>query len=411
MQGAQPLAEIAVALVVQNQGVPQDMRVAGFGRSLASAGYRVEIIAPTRPGQLMEERNSNWCLHRFARPPEGPGIWGYTREVGVSLYRIRRTWPRANLSRTWCILHLCNPPDVLWLAFAGRSRRVVRIFDQHDLSPELYLAKGGRLGSVPHRVLLRMERLAYQWADLVIAPNNSYAKVAVSRGRVSANKVHVVRNAPLPDVWKSAAPRAELREGADFVLCYVGSIGVQDGVDELIRTMAWLRQVDPSRRYLCLIAGSGDALGDLRELARSLGIEDSIRFLGWISDVTRLRDIVASADIGVEPCPSNAFNDSSTMIKLTEYLAAGRPVLAYDLPEHRVTVGDAGVLVSPALGFQGLGAAVVAMARDRGRLAQLTEMAGRRLHHAGLSHASSVQALLRVYGHASEVGRSRGAPW
>src|SRR6266487_2400476 len=161
---------IPVVLVVQNQGVPQDVRVTGFSQTLAKAGYRVEIIAPARQGQPMAERLDGSVVHRFPRPPEGPGTWGYAREVSASLWRILRTRQRLKPREPWRILHLCNPPDVLWVPFVGWSSRVVRVFDQHDLSPELYLAKGGSRDSVPHRILLRAERLAYKWADLVITP-------------------------------------------------------------------------------------------------------------------------------------------------------------------------------------------------------------------------------------------------
>ena len=397
--------------MVQNQGVPQDVRVAGFGRTLARAGYQVEIIAPARSGQSMKEAIDGYAVHRFTHPPEGPGVWGYTREVGVSLWRIRKAWPEARPTRNWCILHLCNPPDVLWTAFTGSSRRLVRIFDQHDLAPELYFAKGGRPGSIPHRAVLSMERLAYRWADFVLVPNESYARIAMLRGRVPHERIHVVRNAPDVDIWHPTLARRDLREGADFVVCYVGAIGTQDGVDELIRTMAWVRQADPHRKYLCLVVGSGDAVAELKELTRSSHLEDCVRFLGWISDARIIRDIVASSDVGVEPCSSNSFNDSSTMIKLTEYLAAGRPVLAYDLPEHRVTVGEAGVLVPSHMGFPGLGAALIALARDPVGLGRLAERAGRRLDEAGLSAARSTEALLQVYARARALGSARGALW
>jgi glycosyltransferase involved in cell wall biosynthesis len=140
-------------------------------------------------------------------------------------------------------------------------------------------------------------------------------------------------------------------------------------------------------------------------------LEDSVRFLGWISDLSTLREIVVNADVGVEPCPSNAFNDSSSMIKLTEYLAAGRPVLAYDLPEHRVTVGEAGVLVPPGRGAEGLGAAMVAMANDRTAMARLVQNAMARLNTDRLSASHAAEALLGAYARATLLGVSRGANW
>ena len=402
---------VPVLLAVQNQGVPQDVRVTGFARTLVKAGYRVAILAPSRPNQPTEEEIDGFVVHRFREPPDGAGITGYAREVSTSLWRMfRRRWGLI-ARHTSYILHVCNPPDVLWAPFLGHCRRTVRIYDQHDLVPELYLAKGGRRGSLPHRALLAMERTAYRWADLVLAPNQTYARVAASRGRVSNERIHVVRNAPRPDLWYPGHPSSAFREGADFVLCYVGGIAQQDGVDELVRAMAWTRQADTSRRYLCLVVGHGSALGAVQGLTRSLQMEDSVRFFGWISDPATLREIVASADVGIEPCPSNAFNDASSMIKLTEYLAAGRPVVAYDLPEHRITVGDAGVLVAPDQGAEGLGAAIVRMASDRTALGRFAQNATGRLASGNLSAARSAAALVGAYTQARLLGASRGAKW
>ncbi len=345
-----------VVMVVQNQGVPQDVRVASFGRTLARAGYAVEIIAPARRGQAAEEVIDGYAVHRFPQPPDGAGVIGYGWEAVVSLWHIVRARSRLQVGAPWRILHICNPPDVLWAPFVTSSSQMIRIYDHHDLAPELYLAKGGRPGSAAHR-------------------------------------------------------DESLREWADFVVCYVGSIGSQDGVEELIRAMSSVRKTDVSRKYLCLVVGSGAALAGSQELASSLGLTDTVRFLGWVGDASRVRDIIASSDLGVEPCPSNAFNDSSTMIKLTEYLAAGRPVLAYDLPEHRVTAGDAGLFVSPSLGYKGLARAIVELARDRPKLKALGDKATRRLTEAGLSDTNAEQALLRIYDQATALAQSRGASW
>ena len=404
-------AGVPVVIVVQNQGVPQDVRVAGFGRTLARAGYAVEIIAPAREGQAAEEVIDSYTAHRFPQPPDGAGVLGYASEVAVSLWRIFRARSRLKVRSGWRVLHLCNPPDVLWIPFLTSSRQVIRIYDHHDLAPELYIAKGGRHGSAAYRALLRMERWANRWADLVIVPNQSYAALTASRGNVPAGRIHVVRNAPRSDIWHPVPPVSSLREEADFVVCYVGAIGRQDGVEELVRAMSLVRKTDETRRYLCLVAGSGAEVSGLKRLANDLGLTDTVRFLGWVEDPHRLRDIIASSDVGIEPCPSNPFNDQSTMIKLTEYLAAGRPVVAYDLPEHRVTVGDAGVFVPPSLGHSGLAHAIVRMAANPPDVKLLADRARRRLNEGGLSDAIAEQALIRAYDQAGQLASSRGTRW
>ena len=75
---------VPVVMVVQNQGVPQDVRVASFGRTLARAGYAVEIIAPARQGQAAEEVIDGYTAHRFPQPPDGAGVVGYAWKLQLA---------------------------------------------------------------------------------------------------------------------------------------------------------------------------------------------------------------------------------------------------------------------------------------------------------------------------------------
>ena len=84
------------------------------------------------------------------------------------------------------------------------------MFDQHDLSPEVYVAQGGRRGGLVHRIMLWSERRTYRTADVVIATNETYRRFAVGRGGVDPERVFVVRSSPDP----GAHPRRPARSGA-----------------------------------------------------------------------------------------------------------------------------------------------------------------------------------------------------
>jgi glycosyltransferase involved in cell wall biosynthesis len=386
---------VSVCIVVQNQGVPPDPRVGLFVRALVGAGLQVEVIAPGSPGQSSVEEVDGAMVRRFQAPKEWPGVVGYAWQVIASVVRIARV--RRSLECVPAVVHFCNPPDVLWLPFFFGPRPTVFVFDQHDVVPELYLAKGGRPGSIAHRILQAMERFSYRIADYVIVPNDTYAAVARSRGKVTASRIRVVRNAPRSDRWFPVEPDVTLRSGCDVAICFVGSMGTQDGIEDLVRAIAWVRKTDPSRRYRCFLAGTGDGVEAATALASVLAVQDSLVFLGWVSNPDTLRRIVASADIAVEPCQPNEFNRASTMIKLMDYLAMGRAVVAYDLPEHRVTLGEAGLLVDPELGPAGLGERIVALAKDSALRVRLQERAARRLDEAGFSDVQSRAAVVDAY--------------
>src|SRR5439155_569508 len=75
-------------MVVQNQGVPPDVRIWEFGRTLAGAGYQVDVIAPRRSGQLPQETVDGMRVHRFAASPWGGGA---LRQTGCTSFATLRT--------------------------------------------------------------------------------------------------------------------------------------------------------------------------------------------------------------------------------------------------------------------------------------------------------------------------------
>ena len=62
------------------------------------------------------------------------------------------------------------------------------------------------------------------------------------------------------------------------------------------------------------------------------------------ADVERL---LATADVCVSPDPRNPLNDVSTMNKVLEYMACGKPVVCFDLREHRFSAGDGALYAEP----------------------------------------------------------------
>src|SRR5205814_9543244 len=98
--------------------------------------------------------------------------------------------------------------------------------------------------------------------------------------------------------------------------------------------------------YGVIIGGKGDARPGLIKLASELGLDDHVWFTGWVSDAD-YASYIATADICVDPAPSNPFTERSTMIKVMEYMALARPVVAFDLAEHRVSAQDAALYARP----------------------------------------------------------------
>ncbi len=325
-----------ILMLLENNPYPQDGRVRREATALVKGGYRVSVIAPGKREQPRRETVSGVNVLRYSMPPDGDGAVGYLREYSVSLFWALWLAIRLWLRDPFAVIHAHNPPDLYVLvALLFKPFGVKFIFDHHDLSPEMYMAQGG--GGVLLRLLRFFERLSLRVADHVISTNESYKQVAFEHGGKTSEHVTVVRNGPDLQRVKVAPPDPKLREKGHLI-GYVGEMGHHDGVDYLLRALRLLR--DERDDFHAILIGTGPAWEGLRQMVTTLGLEDCVELTGFVSE-ERLWRVLNSAEICVDPDPANPFNDRSTMIKMTEYMALGKPVVCFDLTEHRRTAGDA----------------------------------------------------------------------
>jgi glycosyltransferase involved in cell wall biosynthesis len=327
-------------MLVENMSVPADRRVWAEARALHGAGHRVSVISPKGTSRDTDDRAEidGIRIFRFQLREVANGILSHIVEYSSALLQIRRIAQQVNRDAPVDVIHVCNPPDVLLHAVGPLRRRGARIvFDQHDLVPELYEARFGRAGGALYRAAKLAERRTFAKADVVISPNESYRRIATDRGGKRAEDVFVVRMAPDTDLFTPGAPEPALRRGKEHLLAYVGTMGPQDGVDVAVRVLAALR--DRRQDWHAIMAGDGDAAPDVRRLARELGLEEDVEFPGYIEDEEIIK-LLRTADVCIAPEPRNALNDSSTMIKIVEYMAFAKPIVAFDLTEARASAGD-----------------------------------------------------------------------
>src|SRR3990172_3127149 len=91
-----------------------------------------------------------------------------------------------------------NPPDTL--SMIGIFYRLLGkkyVFDHHDLSPELYLARVSGKKDIIYRWLIFFERLSCRFSDIIISTNESYRQIEISRHSVNFGKIFIVRNNPI----------------------------------------------------------------------------------------------------------------------------------------------------------------------------------------------------------------------
>lgn len=337
-----------VLLLIENSEYLNDVRVRQEATSLVNAGYQVCVISPTKAGHPWHENIKGVRVFRYPYWEAGSHPLAYALEYAYSLiatfFLSILVWIRFGFD----IIHAANPPDQT--IFIGLFYKVFGkkfIFDHHDLSPELYDAKyGDKSNRFIRATLVWLEKLSCRFSDHIIATNQSYKVVEMQRDKVSGDRITIVRNGPDLGFLKPVEPDSELRQKAKTILVYVGIMGFQDGVDHLIRALNLLVNKLGKRDFLCVIVGTGDASSSVKSMADQLGLNDNILFTGWVQP-DQVACYISTADIGVAPEPSDPLNDRSTIIKIMEYMTLGKPVVAFDLPEHRVTADGACLFAQP----------------------------------------------------------------
>jgi glycosyltransferase involved in cell wall biosynthesis len=393
-------AGIDILMLLENNPYPQDVRVRAEAESLAGAGYRVQVIAPRDPGQLRREGVNGVDVRRFrGYEAIGDGPQRFFREFAVAAVALHLAASRGLLQGAR-VLHLHNPPDIFFPAgalFRLFGRKV--IFDHHDLFPETVEAKFG--AGLAAKLASFGERLTFAVANHVICTNESYAEIAKLRGRKSNENVTVVRNAP-PKAW--AELPVVVRDGSlsSIRLGYLGAMSTQDGVDALGAILEGVR-----RRGLApslTVVGDGDARPALEVQLSGAGLLDQATITGWVP-LEDVPSLLEPADVCLDPAPATPVNDRSTMIKIAEYLALGKPVVAYDLLETRRTAADAAMLVPPG-DVNGFVEAIIGLARDASLRERLAEAGRERAIELTWPH--SERALLATYAYVLDTRRAGG---
>ena len=363
--------------------------------ALRDAGYTVSIICPTGKGyEKKYEEIDGIAIHRYNLPMEAEGAIGYAIEYSVALFwSFVLSW-KVLFTRGFDVIHACNPPDLFFL-IGGFFKLFGKkfLFDHHDINPELYEAKFGRRDFF-WKVMVWVERLTFRTANVSIATNESYKRIAIERGGMDPSKVFVVRSGPSLERMKIQPPDNALKHGRKHLVGYVGVMGKQEGIDLLLQAVRSIVR-DMGREDIHFgIVGGGTSLEELKQLSEELGIDDYVTFTGRVPDAELLA-MLNTADVCVNPDIANDMNDKSTMNKIMEYMALGKPIVQFDLTEGRFSAQDAS-LYAKKNDPQSLAAKIVELIDDPQRRAAMGAYGRRRVENE-LEWRYEVPKLLAAY--------------
>ena len=394
-----------VLIIVENSPVPFDTRVWKEAQALYKNDYEVTVLCPRGKGyEQAYEAIDGIHIYRHPMPKEGNSILGYLSEYGSALFWqfVYAWW--IYLRRGFHVIQGCNPPDNIFLvALPFKAIGVKYIFDHHDANPELYLSKYETTGTL-YKIQVWLEELTYRFSEVVMSTNNSYSDLAVTRGGKDHDDVFVVRNGPDLNNFKLVPPNLALKNGKPYLIGYVGTMAIQDGLEILLDVALHIKNSGRHDvQFTCV--GGGPGLAGLRKMAKDKGLTDMVTFTGRIPD-EQLLEILSTADVCVNPDKPCEMNDISTMIKIMEYMALGKPIVQFDLKEGRFSAGEASLYADNQNPVNDFAAKILWLLENPAQRKQMGEF-GRKRVEKELEWKYSVDNLLAAY----ERAFSKKAQW
>ena len=174
-------------------------------------------------------------------------------------------------------------------------------------------------------------------------------------------------------------------------------MGKQEGIDLLLQAVQLIVHHLKRTDIQFGLVGGGTELPAMRELAKQLGVAEYVTFTGRAPDA-ELLEMLNTADICVNPDRANEMNDRSTMNKIMEYMALGKPDRAVR-PDRRARIRRRRVLVRASQRRRRSRAKIVALLGDENQRAFTWAAIGReRVEHV-LAWQHEAPRLLAAYEH------------
>jgi glycosyltransferase involved in cell wall biosynthesis len=368
--------------------------IANLRAGLLKTGHEVDIFAPAPPGydESTDPENvfrykSFYLTSKADYPialPIGAKVQERLAKGGYDVVHLHHPW----LVGTW-----------------GRKyarRMKIPVLDTVHTQYEIYSKLAEPIPSPWINPILRRKLIRHCNAvDLVTTPGEGSREALLGLGIRTPIKV-VSNPTDLSSYWNAKGDEVRLKYGIDersIVIGYAGRLSKEKNVDELIQAFQFISQTDTQVKLM--IIGGGPEASYLRSLADSLAYGKVI-FAGQVPH-DQIAQYYGAIDIFL-----TASRSEVQPMSFAEAMAAGNPVVAYDVPGCNNMVQDShGVLVDPGTGSAGLAFAVLSLMQNEDEL--------RRKMYRSIEWAkrydllTATASMVEAYAIAEELSKKRAA--
>ncbi len=367
----------SICILLQND-YETDIRVRRKAEALVSAGYDVDLLAI----RSTYSKAKNYKLG---------GVNVYTISLGKKRgSRVRYAfeylcfffWALYKVSilehkKHYAVIDINNLPDFLvFAAIYPKWKGAKLILDMHEVTPEFYISKYRiKPDSWLVGLLKFVEKISFNFVHQVININQPIEDLLVSRG-LPRSKSTIVMNSVDEEFFNSANAASDAVAASDappkFVMMYHGTVTDIYGLDIAIEAFGIAHHKMPGAEMWIL--GKGSDLSYLEKLARKLGLESKVRFVGLVLP-QQIPSWLKMCDVGILPTRQDVFLDLSFSSKLSEYIIMGKPVIASRLKTIRYYFSEEALAYFEPHNISDLARQMVDLYREPSRRVQLAKRA------------------------------------
>jgi len=324
-------------------------RVRKETRVLADAGHEVHLLARNAENAPTREVEPWMTVWRLPRIPIAALRYALNFPLFINPVWLIRIWGVLRHTRAELLL-VCDLPLAPCAVWLGKLFGIPVHYDMGEIYP-LFLETVRQLerqGPIKRLIrnpkgAARLERYVLKRVAAVYVVSEESRARCIALG-VAPERVVVVGNTP-ENLSDLARPHPAPPDIADMVradrdiLLFVGILIADRGVLDVLRAVPALRARRPN--VAVVVVGDGPERVVLEQEAKTLGIEDSVRIVGWKLP-EELGGYYQSSRIGLLPFRDSPHVRMTLANKLFDYMGAGLPVLASDLPSMRRVLSETG---------------------------------------------------------------------
>ena len=314
---------------------PWTVRITSIAREFVKKGHNLKLVYFPLPAN---ERGKLRCreFKEFEAIPFNRGKWSFIKNI-IKIYKLAKDVDIIHFQKCFAIASL---PAL----FAAYLRNKPIHYDWDDWELKIYQF------SPPSRIvgfyLNIMETLIPRLVDTLSVSSENIKRLALKRG---AKEDRIVEAHVCADLEKFN-PKID---GKDIkkkyginspIVLYLGQLHGGQYAELLLRAVKIIVAKKPDTVFM--IVGSGADLRRLKSLAKELRVDDKVIFTGAV-EYSSVPKYLAVADIAVACFEDNDLTRSKSPLKIVEYMASGKAIIASNVGEVPTMLGDSGILTEP----------------------------------------------------------------